>query len=228
MQLQRGAARHASTAARWPTCATRTASSSVRRSAIAWFTRAWDLGVGDDTSIWWFQAQGAQLVMLDHYAAAASALSTTSTRSSSASSKYGWMRGIDYVPHDAKVKEWGSRAERASRPCQRLASSLSLCRWQPSTTALTPSDERCLYACFIRAVRTVASARSNNTDASGTTKRSASSRSRCTTGRRNPADAFRYLAQAWRPAPRLVPKSPIVRGWHIPPPNENRRGGIRL
>ena len=32
--------------------------------------RAWDLGVGDDTSIWWFQAQpSGQLLILDHYAA---------------------------------------------------------------------------------------------------------------------------------------------------------------
>ena len=31
--------------------------------------RAWDLGVGNDTSIWWFQMRGAQLVILDHYAA---------------------------------------------------------------------------------------------------------------------------------------------------------------
>ena len=30
--------------------------------------RAWDLGVSDDTSIWWFQVQGAQIVILDHYA----------------------------------------------------------------------------------------------------------------------------------------------------------------
>jgi hypothetical protein len=45
----------------------------------------------------------------------------------------------------------------------------------------------------------------------------------------NPADAFRYLAQAWRPAPIIKPKAPIVRGWQIPPVDEGyRRRGIVL
>jgi hypothetical protein len=44
----------------------------------------------------------------------------------------------------------------------------------------------------------------------------------------NPADAFRYLAQGWRPAPRKVIKAPIVRGWQIPPPNERPRRGLIL
>jgi hypothetical protein len=42
------------------------------------------------------------------------------------------------------------------------------------------------------------------------------------------ADAFRYLAQGYKPSPRRVVKDPILRGWHIPPPQEPSRGGIRL
>jgi hypothetical protein len=42
-------------------------------------------------------------------------------------------------------------------------------------------------------------------------------------------DSFRYLALSWKPAPLRevkVPKLPT--GWRIPPPDEPRRGGIRL
>jgi hypothetical protein len=45
----------------------------------------------------------------------------------------------------------------------------------------------------------------------------------------NYADSFRYLAQGWKPALRLVAKAPIQSGWRIPPPAEpSRRGGIIL
>src|SRR4029079_9874728 len=69
---------------------------------------AWDLGVGDDTSIWWFQAQGAQLVLLDHYAASGQGLEHYLEQIEQRERDYGWRRGSAYVPHDAKVKEWGS------------------------------------------------------------------------------------------------------------------------
>jgi hypothetical protein len=49
-------------------------------------------------------------------------------------------------------------------------------------TGLTPSEERYLYVCFIRALTTVVSQRLSNTGASGTTKKSVSSRQRSTTG----------------------------------------------
>jgi len=42
----------------------------------------------------------------------------------------------------------------------------------------------------------------------------------------HPSDAFRYLAQAWKPAPRLILKPLKQEGWRIPPPAEPKRGGI--
>jgi hypothetical protein len=44
----------------------------------------------------------------------------------------------------------------------------------------------------------------------------------------NPADAFRYLAQGWRPAPLKKPKQQVMSGWRISPPDERRRGGLVL
>src|SRR4029077_18620838 len=70
--------------------------------------RAWDLGVGDDTSIWWFQAQGAQLIILDHYAASGVGLEHYAGVIEKKEREHGWLHGNDYVPHDAKVREWGT------------------------------------------------------------------------------------------------------------------------
>jgi hypothetical protein len=44
----------------------------------------------------------------------------------------------------------------------------------------------------------------------------------------HPCDAFRYLSQAWRAAPRREVKAPQPKGWMIPPPQEFKRGGMRL
>ena len=71
--------------------------------------RAWDLGTRNDTS---------DLVVSGCWCAGVSSsiilrrvvlgLSGLRMRSGSASGKYGWLHGTDFVPHDAKVKEWGS------------------------------------------------------------------------------------------------------------------------
>ena len=65
---------------------------------------AWDLGVGDSTAIWWWQAHGQEIRVLDfyenhgqgleHYAAVIAAKA--------------WPKGHDWVPHDAKVRELGT------------------------------------------------------------------------------------------------------------------------
>ncbi len=65
---------------------------------------AWDLGVRDSTAIWWFQVVGSQLFILDHYVAHGTGVEHYAELCHSKP----WKRGVDYVPHDAKVKEWGS------------------------------------------------------------------------------------------------------------------------
>ena len=64
----------------------------------------WDLGIGDSTAIWWWQAVGAELRVLgfyenhgfglEHYAAVCASKP--------------WPQGDDWVPHDAKVRELGT------------------------------------------------------------------------------------------------------------------------
>lgn len=70
--------------------------------------RAWDLGVGDDTSIWFFQPVGGQLFILDHYSASGVGLEHYRDIIEQKHATHGWRHGEDHVPHDAKVKELGT------------------------------------------------------------------------------------------------------------------------
>lgn len=65
---------------------------------------AWDIGVRDDTSIWWFQVHGGKIYVLECYSS--SGVGVDHYAEICHSKPY--ARGIDYVPHDAKVKEWGT------------------------------------------------------------------------------------------------------------------------
>lgn len=69
---------------------------------------AWDLGVADSTAIWWFQVVGRQLNIIDYYASHGHGVEHY------AEVCHGkpYKRGKDYVPHDARVKEWGSSKTR--------------------------------------------------------------------------------------------------------------------
>lgn len=70
--------------------------------------RSWDIGVRDDTSIWWFQVVGAQLFILDCYSASGVGVDHYASVIEERRNEHGWVDGNDYVPHDARVKEWGT------------------------------------------------------------------------------------------------------------------------
>jgi phage terminase large subunit len=68
---------------------------------------AWDLGVSDSTAIWCFQVNGPELHIVDYYEASGHG----------AEHYCEWLnakkyRGVDWVPHDARVREWGSGRSR--------------------------------------------------------------------------------------------------------------------
>lgn len=63
---------------------------------------AWDLGVGDSTAIWFFQVHGPNVRVIDHYEADGYGVEHYVQVLASKPYKY----GHDYVPHDAKVREW--------------------------------------------------------------------------------------------------------------------------
>lgn len=72
---------------------------------------AWDLGVRDSTAIWWFQVVGAQVFILDFYMAHGAGVD----HYAEVCAGKPFARGVDYVPHDAMVKEWGSGRTRVEQ-----------------------------------------------------------------------------------------------------------------
>jgi phage terminase large subunit len=79
--------------------------------------RAWDIGRRDDTSIWWFQVVGSKVYILDCYSMPFGTLEPHAEEVHRRNAAHGWnVKGaIDYVPHDAKVIEWGAGRTRVEQ-----------------------------------------------------------------------------------------------------------------
>ena len=65
---------------------------------------AWDLGIGDATAIFWWQASGNEIRVLDHHEAHGQGLEYYAKVVHAKP----WRRGSDYVPHDARARELGT------------------------------------------------------------------------------------------------------------------------
>lgn len=65
---------------------------------------AWDLGIGDSTAIWFFQIIGNEIRVVDFYESHGQGLPHYAQMLKAKGYKY----GDDWVPHDAKVRELGT------------------------------------------------------------------------------------------------------------------------
>lgn len=65
---------------------------------------AWDLGIGDDTSIWFFQNVGREIHLIDYYASNGKPI----THYLSVLQQKGYTYGEHHVPHDAEGRELGT------------------------------------------------------------------------------------------------------------------------
>jgi hypothetical protein len=65
---------------------------------------AWDLGIGDATAIWFWQAHLNEIRVIDHYEATGESIAHYAKVLQSKPYRY----HHDYVPHDAKVRELGT------------------------------------------------------------------------------------------------------------------------
>jgi phage terminase large subunit len=61
---------------------------------------AWDLGIGDSTAIWFWQAANNEIRIIDHYESHGQAIPHYVAEIEAR----GYPKGTDYVPHDAKVR----------------------------------------------------------------------------------------------------------------------------
>lgn len=65
---------------------------------------AWDLGVGDSTAIWFWQMVGPEIRLVDHYENSGHGLA----HYAAIIDHKNYPKGTDWVPHDARVKEFGT------------------------------------------------------------------------------------------------------------------------
>jgi len=142
----------------------------------------------------------------------------------------GWTHGIDFVPHDAVVKELGTGRTRVETMkalglSPQLAPNASLDDGRNAvrqTLPLTVFHPRCDEG-DLPGIGGLEQYRREWDDEKKTFKRSA-----VEDWTTDIADSFRYLSLSWRKAPPREIKVPKLEGWRIPPPNEAKRGGIQL
>ena len=189
---------------------------------------SWDIGIGDDTSCWAFQAQpSGQLLILDHFAASSVGVEWWRDQIFQREQERGWRHGSDLVPHDAKVQEWGSGRTRVEtmaslglRPILVPRASLD-----DGINAVRRTLPLCVFhpRCEDGGISALEQYRRDWDDEKKCFKPTA-----VHDWTSHPADSFRYLSQGWRSLPKRAIVEPRLEGWQIPSPQEPRRGGIRL
>jgi hypothetical protein len=190
--------------------------------------RSWDLGMSDDTSVWWFQPQpSGQVLILDHLANNSVSLEWWRDEIFKRENARGWLHGYDYVPHDAKVRELGTGRTRVE-----TMSALGL-RPMPAPNASLHDGinavRRTLPLCVFHP-RT----EEGGISALEQYRREWDDERKCFRATEvhdwasHPADSFRYFAMSWRPVPIKRVERPRRDGWYLPPPAENKRRGIVL
>jgi phage terminase large subunit len=187
--------------------------------------RAWDIGVRDDTSIWWFQVVGGQVFILDCYSASGVGVDHYAEIVEQRRREHGWQDGTDFVPHDAKVKEWGTGRTRVET-MQSLGLKPQLVPMAGLLDGIN-AVRRTLPLCVFhpRAEAGISALEQYRREWDDEKK----------VFKANPlhdftshyADSFRYMAMAWRTIPPAVelPPAPVVRTIHdlIAPPLETKR-----
>ena len=184
--------------------------------------RAWDIGTRDDTSIWWFQVISGVPHIIDCYTNHGSGVEHYAEECAAR----GWQPGVDYVPHDAKVREWGSdrtRLESMVRhglrpelvPNEGKLDGINASRVTLKTAVFHPRCEEVGLAALEQYRREWDDDR----------KMFAANEVRDWTT--HLADAFRYLSLAWREVPAVQAKEKPKQPWgtvKLPGPPEPTKG----
>lgn len=183
--------------------------------------RAWDIGVRDDTSIWWFQVVGSHVYILDCYTA--SGVGVDHYAEVIKSKPY--LPGTDFVPHDAKVKEWGTGRTRVETMTSlRLKPQLvPLAGKLDGIQAVRSTLPKCIFhpRTEEKGIAALEQYRREWDDDKKTFKAN-----EVHDWTSHLSDAFRYLAMAWRTIPTVVvePKREPKPGQVIPPPVHTSSG----
>jgi hypothetical protein len=73
---------------------------------------AWDIGIGDYTSIWFFQRLDSRIRLVHYLQNSGEGLPYYVNELSRLRAERGWTLGEHYWPHDGRVREWGSGRSR--------------------------------------------------------------------------------------------------------------------
>lgn len=168
--------------------------------------RAWDIGVRDDTSIWWFQVVGTQVFILDCYSASGAGVDHYAEVIEGRRQSFKWKDGVDFVPHDARVKEWGTGRTRVET-MQGLGLNPRVVPQAgklDGINAVRRTLPRCVFhpRCEDQGVSALEQYRREWDD-----DKKAFKASEVHDWSSHLADAFRYLAVAWQDAPKEEPKA---------------------
>lgn len=191
--------------------------------------RAWDIGVRDDTSIWWFQVVGTQVFILDCYSASGAGVDHYAEVIEGRRKQYEWQDGVDFVPHDARVKEWGTGRTRVET-MQGLGLNPRVVPQAgklDGINAVRRTLPRCVFhpRCEDQGVSALEQYRREWDD-----DKKAFKASEVHDWSSHLSDAFRYLAMAWQQAPAPAPEKPkpiyaVEDGYVLAPalPGQRRR-----
>ena len=170
---------------------------------------AWDLGIGDSTAIWFWQAHGNEIRVIDHYENHGQAIPHYVAEIEAR----GYPQGIDYVPHDAKVRslETGRTRVETLITLGRKPKLVANHKIMDGINAARLTLPRCWFDADnckngIEALRQYRADYDDKTRAfKDTPKHDWTSHT---------ADAFRYLCMAWREdmKPQETPALPPVKG----------------
>lgn len=190
--------------------------------------RAWDIGVRDDTSIWWFQVVNGQPLILDCYTASGAGVDHYAEYVHKIHSERGWLLGTDFVPHDAANRQWALPG--AKTIIQQMQSYGLRPEQVPDSTKLNgiAAARKTLAQCVFHprceeiGIAALEQYRREWDDDKKTFKAN-----EIHDWTSHLADAFRYLALSWRdvidkvPEPVRTPKP----GQMMPPPVRESSGG---
>jgi len=178
--------------------------------------RAWDIGVKDDTSIWWFQVVGTQVFILDCYSQSGVGVDHYADVIHKRAEEHGWEHGIDFVPHDAKIKEWGTGRTRVEtmRELGLNPQLVPMASKMDGINAVRVTLPRCVFhtRCEDQGISALEQYRREWDD-----DKKAFKISEVHDWSSHLADAFRYFAMSWRTI-----REPVIIRAEPPPPGKFR------
>jgi phage terminase large subunit len=170
---------------------------------------AWDLGIGDSTAIWFFQVVGKDIHVIDHYESHGHGL----PHYAEVIRAKGWRIGHHYVPHDAHARDLGTGRTRVET-LKTLFGAYPRVLLQGNVMDGINAARMTLPRCRFDAARCkdgLEKLRQYRADYDERTRAFRNAPRHDFTS--HSADAFRYLAMAWREmAPAPVPRETLPPG----------------